>query len=455
MKTNEKRLTNRRNKFIYSLFAVLCWCAFTWPTGAFGEPSGGVLHIYAFGDSITYGVNSSTKATETFRYLLSDMLYKKYGADVRVYNGGIGGQDTQIADRRFNEVLKADANIVIIMFGSNDASLKNVNGGESSGPRVPVEKYRETIEKWIDALQQKGSVVILMTPPPVARNYQRLSDDKFLSRDQNSVTRQFAYACREIAVKKKVDLVDNFSEFLSMNSGSSSMDKNFISDGIHFNEFGNRVIAENIMRRAFDPYKSRTMSAPGVAEIFKLKNKPSGVKEDGEREDGKEDEEDGNVLADSVRSDEKIDYSAIINANRVNLALNKPYLENMPERGCNKNALTDGEANISDPAKSYFSRSSEIFPKWVVIDLGRCFKIYDIVIYNSGKGETKKIKLLASDNIENFHSIARHSFLKGERHYKLSLDEPEEARYVKIEFSDSYSDDGTVSLNEVEVWGQK
>jgi len=416
------------------------------------------LRIYAFGDSITHGVNASTINTQTFRYILSQKLSEKYGIDVRVYDGGIGGQDTQMADKRFSDVTGADPDIAIIMFGSNDAALKDGYGEERSAPRVAIEKYRATIEKWIDALQEKGTAVILMTPPPTTGNYQDLGDGKSLSRDQKSVTKNYAKACREIAVLKKTDLVDNFQIILEAVSGKSPAQL-FISDGIHLNPKGNAAVANNIIASAFESEKSLLMRNPRTAPFFASKPEPEKTPAPGPSHAADEEvssaKDDNEEIEATVESFPAVDYSAIEKNNLVNLALGKTYIESSPDRKCARNVLTDGVANVKNADKAYFTAPSEVFPKWVTIDLGKLSDIRHLVIYNSGRAQTRKIKIFGSDDLESFRQIGKYAFRRDEPNYHLALAKPEKARYVKIEFSDSFGESRSVSLNEVEIWGKK
>lgn len=447
-------MKNMRQVFLsFSILLALAAALASGPLRGAAEAAAGrkprreTLRIYCFGDSITRGINSSTTNAQTFRYLLSQKLTEKFGIDVRVYDGGIGGQDTTMADARFADVAAADPDVAIIMFGANDAAMKGRDGEERTAPRVPVERYRANIERWIDELQQKGTAVILMTPPPTTGNYQDLGNGKTLSVDQKSVTKKYAYACREMAIVKKVDLVDNF-KFFTEADGGKNLGRFFISDGIHLNPAGNAFIADNIMNSAFLSETSRLMSNPRTARFFGVETSTAA------RAPEREEEVEETETEAPIVSYPAVDYTAIEKNDLVNLAAGKSYIESSPDRKCAKNVLTDGVANVRKASKIYFTSSSSVFPKWVTFDLGKISSVRHVIIYNSERGQAKKIKVFTSSDLESFRQIGRYTFEKDEPNFHLALEKPASARYVRIEFADSYGGSKSVSLNEVEIWGR-
>jgi hypothetical protein len=83
--------------------------------------------IVAFGDSVTLGVRPGVTEYQTFRYLLQERL-KQQGLDVEVVNAGVGGDNTRTALARLDrDVLSERPELVIVMFGVNDAAM--VDGG--------------------------------------------------------------------------------------------------------------------------------------------------------------------------------------------------------------------------------------------------------------------------------------------------------------------------------------
>jgi len=105
-------------------------------------PSSGA-NIIAFGDSLVQGVGSTDG--NDFVSLLSNQL------GVPIENLGRGGDMTSTALTRLDDVLKRDPKIVLVLLGGNDYIR-----------RISKEETFSNLGKMIEAIQNKGSVVILL-----------------------------------------------------------------------------------------------------------------------------------------------------------------------------------------------------------------------------------------------------------------------------------------------------
>jgi lysophospholipase L1-like esterase len=81
---------------------------------------------------------------------------KKDKLSIVVHNAGISGNTSaQLVDRVDADVLGISPRLVIILIGTNDVSL-----------RVPYAQYKANVTTLITKIQEKGSKVLLLSPPP-------------------------------------------------------------------------------------------------------------------------------------------------------------------------------------------------------------------------------------------------------------------------------------------------
>ncbi len=122
------------------------------------------LKIVMYGDSITWGANSSGPVdAKPFIPKWADMFPQEieriYGCHVEVYNTAVGGKNSNWGRENVEErVVSYHPDLVVIGFGMNDGSQ-----------RVPVEEYRENIMAMIDAIRQDrpdSSILVLNSIMP-------------------------------------------------------------------------------------------------------------------------------------------------------------------------------------------------------------------------------------------------------------------------------------------------
>jgi lysophospholipase L1-like esterase len=160
--------------------------------------------IVALGDSLTYGIGASSRKT-TYVGLLEEEL------NIAIDNKGVGGDTTHDALVRLDrDVLAVHPDIVIVLLGSNDY-LKG----------VPQEETFRNLQTIISRIQAKGAVVLLVGARGGALR------DKFA--DSFAV---LAESTRSAFVPGALDGVIG--------------DAKLLSDEIHPNDAGYRLMAEKI-----------------------------------------------------------------------------------------------------------------------------------------------------------------------------------------------------------------
>ncbi|HVW39411.1 MAG TPA: GDSL-type esterase/lipase family protein, partial [Pirellulales bacterium] len=130
-----------------TLGCLLAAVAILTPRGAGGEerpeqdgkPGAAVVVL---GDSITKGVRSGVTAEQTFAAVVERWL-KAEGAEAKVVNLGIGGERTDQALKRLDQVFEHRPRVATVMYGTNDSY---VDQGKTES-RITREEYRANLKQ--------------------------------------------------------------------------------------------------------------------------------------------------------------------------------------------------------------------------------------------------------------------------------------------------------------------
>lgn len=192
--------------------------------------------IIFFGDSITQaGVQPTGYISK-----LGEMLKQK-GVDnnYELIGAGIGGN--KIYDlylRMDDDVLSRNPDMVIIWVGVNDVWHKRTHGTGTDPDKF--EKFYAAVLK---KLQQKNIKVAICTPAAIG---ERTDFTNELDGDLN----KYSSIIRGIAKKNGCGLIDLRRSFLQYNAANNSENKDkgiLTTDGVHLNEKGNYLVAEEMM----------------------------------------------------------------------------------------------------------------------------------------------------------------------------------------------------------------
>ena len=121
----------------------------------------GIKKVACVGDSITYGFHIDNWFFHNYPYILQVLL----GSGYYVRNFGLSGstamRSAKMSYRRFPNYcksLKFLPDVIVIMFGTNDANAQNWNG-----PEVYTAEYRELLQSYRELSSRL--MIWLMTPP--------------------------------------------------------------------------------------------------------------------------------------------------------------------------------------------------------------------------------------------------------------------------------------------------
>jgi len=171
--------------------------------------------IVFFGDSITagYGINIE----RAFPALLQQKLEVE-GYDYRVINSGLSGETTAGGLQRIDWVLKMKPSIFVLELGGNDG-LRGLSLDQTrKNLKAMIQKIRTASD------ETKIILAGMQIPPNLGQAY----------------TKEFSELFQEIAESENVMLIP----FLLQGVGGEK--ELNLSDGIHPNEAGHKIVAETV-----------------------------------------------------------------------------------------------------------------------------------------------------------------------------------------------------------------
>lgn len=255
------------------------------------EKPGGMIRIAALGDSCTMGC---TATADSYPALMQDIL-NAGGARYEVMNAGVGSHSSfQGLQRLKYAVLPYRPDILTVYFGWNDHWITSVpdkdvrlksplvtavlnflenfrayqayhylisevvlkrSRPEPQNPaapqsfdwikmRVAPEDYRANLNAMIDLAQKQGLKILLVTAPYDPAGFQPSSNFPFPREALVQVHENYLGIVRETAAMRGVPLLD-----LAGQIGKGTPQPVFSEDGVHFNPWGCRYIAEQFVAK--------------------------------------------------------------------------------------------------------------------------------------------------------------------------------------------------------------
>jgi lysophospholipase L1-like esterase len=221
--------------------------------------------VALFGDSITqqgFGVNGNVG--------WAALLAAAYTRRADVLNRGFSGYNTnhalELLPRVFGPALEQGVSsssttdesdsssgmlFCTVFFGANDAALLE------EGQHVPLETFGENLGKIISRIRarcQNGSSttnsstsfpIILFTPPPLHEGMWAAFKESETSDRTNARAREYGNKVKQVGAELDCHVVDTW-DVLSGGANESEFGK-YLSDGLHLNESGNRLVYQAFM----------------------------------------------------------------------------------------------------------------------------------------------------------------------------------------------------------------
>ena len=206
--------------------------------------------VVFLGDSITQQAENS-EGEGTYKGFITS-LRENVSQEVELINKGIGGNKVSDLLLRYNDdVLKLKPNIVFIYIGINDVWHKYDWGTGSD-----IDIYEKGLRKIIADIEAVGAKIILCTPTVIGENsgefklnnnFKDIDTMEIMNKDLDA----FSDVVRNLSSEFNTDLLDlrkKFKEYISENNNQNMPKGVLTSDGVHLNNEGNKLIADEMIK---------------------------------------------------------------------------------------------------------------------------------------------------------------------------------------------------------------
>lgn len=206
--------------------------------------------VVFLGDSITEA-GESIEGEGTYKGFITS-LRENVSQEVELINKGIGGNKVSDLLLRYNDdVLKLKPNIVFIYIGINDVWHKYDWGTGSD-----IDIYEKGLRKIITDINAVGAKIILCTPTVIGENngefklnnnFKDIDTMEIMNKDLDA----FSDVVRNLSSEFNTDLLDlrkKFMEYISENNDQNMSKGVLTSDGVHLNNEGNKLIADEMIK---------------------------------------------------------------------------------------------------------------------------------------------------------------------------------------------------------------
>ncbi len=190
--------------------------------------------VIFFGDSITQaGVQPTGYIT-----VMQNMLQQQGINNYELVGSGIGGNKVyDLYLRMDSDVLEKSPDIVVIYIGVNDVWHKR-----TYGTGTDADKFEKFYRAIIHKLQVSNAKVILCSPAAIGEKTD-------FSNEQDGDLNKYCNIIRHIATDMNLPLVD-LRKFLldyDMANNPQNVDRGILTvDGVHLNDKGNQLVAEQM-----------------------------------------------------------------------------------------------------------------------------------------------------------------------------------------------------------------
>ncbi|MBF0786321.1 MULTISPECIES: GDSL-type esterase/lipase family protein [unclassified Streptococcus] len=185
----------------------------------------GAVRVATVGDSLTYGYGLENRERDAYPSILATKLGHHY----QVFNFGLSGRSLQstsdypyLQERNAQLSLESEADIVIIMIGTNDSRAPYWNKERF------IKEYGELVDRYLQMSSQPD--VYLLVPPYVPTSRFGLNNDIVRTELQEIIPR--------IAEDRGLEWINLYS----LTEGRLEC----YSDGLHLTPFGNQLVAEMV-----------------------------------------------------------------------------------------------------------------------------------------------------------------------------------------------------------------
>ena len=180
------------------------------------------------------------------------LLKKDIEDDIELIGKGVSGNKvSNLLERYKKDVLSLNPDIVFIYIGINDVWHKY-----SFGTGTDIIFYENGLRKIIADIKNKGARVILCTPTVIGENkgeFTLVNEFKDIETMEimNGDLDAYSDVIRKLSSELNTDLLDLreiFMNYISENNPNNESSGITTYDGVHLNDLGNKLIADEMLR---------------------------------------------------------------------------------------------------------------------------------------------------------------------------------------------------------------
>ena len=206
--------------------------------------------VVFLGDSITQA-GESKEGEGTYKGFITS-LKENVGQEMELINKGISGDKVSDLLLRYkSDVLELEPDIVFIYIGINDVWHKY-----DWGTGTDIDVYEDGLRKIISDIKIKGAKIILCTPTVIGENNGEFKlNNSFMDIDSMDIMDKdldaFSDVIRNLSSEFNTELLDlrkKFNDYISENNTENVYKGILTYDGVHLNNQGNKLIADEMIK---------------------------------------------------------------------------------------------------------------------------------------------------------------------------------------------------------------
>ena len=204
--------------------------------------------VIFLGDSIT---QNAVINSEDFKGFIS-LLEENVNQNIELIGKGIGGDKvSDLLTRYRDDVIKLNPDIVFIYIGINDVWHKY-----DYGTGTDIDLYENGLRQIINDLKENGVEIILCTPTVIGENkgeftlvnqFKDIETMEIMNNDLDDYSDVIRKLSKEFDTKL-LDLRKIFMQFISENNPENKSKGVLTTDGVHLNNLGSKLIADEMIR---------------------------------------------------------------------------------------------------------------------------------------------------------------------------------------------------------------
>ena len=204
--------------------------------------------VIFLGDSIT---QNAVINSEDFKGFIS-LLEENVNQNTELIGKGIGGDKvSDLLTRYRDDVIKLNPDIVFIYIGINDVWHKY-----DYGTGTDIDLYENGLRQIINDLKENGVEIILCTPTLIGENkgeftlvnqFKDIETMEIMNNDLDDYSDVVRKLSKEFDTKL-LDLRKIFMQYISENNHENKSKGVLTTDGVHLNNLGSKLIADEMIR---------------------------------------------------------------------------------------------------------------------------------------------------------------------------------------------------------------